>query len=93
MWLATGRSGDTAWLRVENTGPTVEPADIPGLRQPFQRGESRTGSGGAGLGLAIVDAIVAAHDADWTTTPRPGGGLTHTIAFPATAGPTALPSR
>ena len=85
VWLATGRSGDTAWLRVENTGPIVEPADVPGLRQPFQRGQSRTGSSGAGLGLAIVDAIVAAHDADWTTTSRPGGGLTHTITFPAAA--------
>jgi two-component system sensor histidine kinase VanS len=32
--------------------------------------------------LAIVDAIVDAHDGEWTTTPRPGGGLTVTLRLP-----------
>ena len=52
------------------------------MRRAFQRGTSRTGSqDGAGLGLAIVDAIVEAHGARWSTTPRDGGGLTVTVTF------------
>ncbi|MFC8450147.1 sensor histidine kinase [Kitasatospora sp. NPDC057223] len=83
VWVTTGRNGSRAWLRVDNTGADVDPADLPALRQPFQRGQGRTGATGAGLGLAIVDAIVAAHGADWTTSARPGGGLTHILDFPA----------
>ncbi|HTJ32883.1 MAG TPA: HAMP domain-containing sensor histidine kinase [Dactylosporangium sp.] len=80
VWLATGGS----WLRVENTGPVVDPADLPSLRRPFQRGGGRTaGSPGAGLGLAIAEAVVAAHGAAWTLVPRAGGGLSVTVTFPA----------
>ncbi|MEV4517489.1 ATP-binding protein [Dactylosporangium sp. NPDC049525] len=79
----TGHDGGTAWLRVDNTGPVVESAELPALRQAFQRGEGRrTGASGAGLGLAIVEAVVAAHDATWTLVPRDGGGLSVTVAVP-----------
>jgi len=84
VWLSTGRSADGSWLRVENTGPVVDPADVPALCKAFQRGEGRSaGSPGAGLGLAIVDAVVAAHCAVWSVTPRDGGGLSVTVTFPA----------
>ncbi|MFG2040637.1 ATP-binding protein [Dactylosporangium sp. NPDC048998] len=84
VWLSTGHDADSSWLRVENTGPVVNPADVAALRQPFQRGEGRSaGSSGAGLGLAIVEAVVAAHGAIWTLTPRDGGGLSVTVTFPA----------
>jgi signal transduction histidine kinase len=84
VWLSTGRSADGSWLRVENTGPVVDPADVPALCMAFQRGEGRSaGSPGAGLGLAIVDSVVAAHGATWSVTPRDGGGLSVTVTFPA----------
>lgn len=84
VWLSTGRGADGSWLRVENTGPVVDPADVPALCTAFQRGEGRSaGSPGAGLGLAIVDSVVAAHDATWSVTPRDGGGLSVTVTFPA----------
>jgi signal transduction histidine kinase len=84
VWLSTGHSADGSWLQVENTGPVVDPGDLPALSKAFQRGEGRSaGSPGAGLGLAIVDAVVAAHEATWSVTPRDGGGLTVTVTFPA----------
>jgi signal transduction histidine kinase len=84
VWLSTGRDADGSWLRVENTGPVVDPADVPALRRAFQRGEGRSaGAAGAGLGLAIVDAVAAAHGAVWSVTPRDGGGLSVTVTFPA----------
>ncbi|MFI6762303.1 sensor histidine kinase [Micromonospora sp. NPDC050417] len=84
VWVTTGNNTDSSWLRVENTGPAVDPSAVPSLRQPFQRGTGRsTGSPGAGLGLAIVDAVVTAHGGDWSVTPRDGGGLSVTINLAA----------
>jgi light-regulated signal transduction histidine kinase (bacteriophytochrome) len=63
------------------------------LVEPFQRGSgrARTDHGGVGLGLAIVDTIVHAHDGTLTLTARPGGGLCVTVelgaAPPVDAGP------
>jgi len=57
---------------------------VPALRRPLRRGERRsTGSSGAGLGLAIVDAVVTARHAAWTLLPRDGGGRSVTVTLPA----------
>ena len=48
-------------------------------------GSTRTGSrsaGGAGLGLAIVREIVAAHHGSVVITDRPGGGTRVTVQLP-----------
>jgi signal transduction histidine kinase len=73
-----------AGLTVRNTGPRIDPDDVPGLFEPFRRGVAdRTGSpGGSGLGLSIVAAIARAHTAPVTATANPEGGLTVTVAFP-----------
>jgi signal transduction histidine kinase len=41
---------------------------------------------GHGLGLAIVRAIAAAHDAELTASARPEGGLDITVSFPGLSG-------
>jgi signal transduction histidine kinase len=73
-----------ALLAVSNTGPVVPAAEIDRLFQPFQRIDRRRAhyGEGHGLGLSIVRAIAAAHDATVTARPRPGGGLSVEIAFP-----------
>ena len=45
--------------------------------------------GGAGLGLSIVSAIVAAHGGTVAATGRPGGGTTFTVRLPAHRLPTS----
>jgi signal transduction histidine kinase len=76
--------GDHAVLHVTNSGPLVTPDQIERLIQPFQRIEdTRHGEQhGAGLGLSIVAAISAAHDATLTARSRPTGGLDITVTFP-----------
>jgi signal transduction histidine kinase len=69
-----------ATVSVSNTGPKIDPADVPRLFRPFQRAGD---SSGLGLGLSIVDAIARAHDATVTACARPEGGLDVTVAFPA----------
>ena len=81
--LAAGTTNAT--LTVTNTGQPVVPDEVSRLLQPFQRGsEDRTTSpNGLGLGLPIIAEIAAAHAADLKIHPRPGGGLTTTVSFPA----------
>jgi signal transduction histidine kinase len=74
-------------LEVENSGPRVAAEELSLLIQPFQRlngqRSARTsGPPGLGLGLSIVDAIAAAHDAEFTAAPRPDGGLKVNVSFP-----------
>jgi signal transduction histidine kinase len=97
--IETGTADGRAVVRVRNTGPVIPPGEIDRLFQPFQRfGDERVrpGRGGAldgggldqghGLGLAIVRAIAAAHDAELTARARPEGGLDITVSFPGLSG-------
>jgi signal transduction histidine kinase len=81
--ITTGARHQHAFLIVTNSGPTIPPGEVPRLLQPFQRlhGTRTTHCSGNGLGLAIVDAIAAAHRATLSAQPRPGGGLTVEVAF------------
>jgi signal transduction histidine kinase len=83
--VTTGTRGERAYLAVANSGPTIPPEEVPRLLQPFQRlhGTRTTHAGGHGLGLAIVEAIAAAHRATLTVFPRPGGGLAVEVIFSA----------
>lgn len=88
--IATGMRDGRPFLAVSNTGPRVPPDQIGRLFQPFQRldpARDATGKGGLGLGLAIVTAIAAAHDAELAARPEPGGGLSVEIMFPPRRGP------
>ncbi|WP_228389689.1 sensor histidine kinase [Streptomyces smaragdinus] len=81
--LTTGVRDGRSELRVVNSGPVVNAADIDRLFQPFQRLHPRTaGPPGHGLGLSIVAAIAAAHDADVEADPGPRGGLDVRVRFP-----------
>ncbi|MFI6650958.1 sensor histidine kinase [Streptomyces sp. NPDC050529] len=81
--VTTGTLGGLAFIEVGNTGPVLDPDEIPALFEPFQRGREHR-SDGTGLGLAVVRAITLTHHGELTATPRPGGGLTVRVELPAT---------
>lgn len=83
--VSTAAAGERARVRVANSGPEVPEGEVARLLQPFQRlGRDRTGSGDhRGLGLAIVQAIVAAHDGQLRLSPNPGGGLVVEVVLPS----------
>jgi len=60
------------------------------LLEPFQRAavDWTARPNGLGLGLSIVAEIAKAHGASLVVRPRPEGGLTVAVSFPAD--PTAL---
>ncbi|WP_432942520.1 sensor histidine kinase [Kribbella sp. CA-253562] len=69
-------------LVVANTGPVVTPQQAGTLTEPFAKTTGRH-TGSHGLGLALVDRIVATHHGRLTLTPNPTGGLTVTAELPA----------
>jgi signal transduction histidine kinase len=82
---AVVRVGDVAasQLVVSNDGPLVPPEAVAELFEPFHRGEhSRLGPTGAGLGLSIVRAVVAAHQGTVAALANLGGGLQVTLTLP-----------
>ncbi|KAB2359061.1 sensor histidine kinase [Actinomadura montaniterrae] len=84
--VTSGTRDGHAVLEVANSGPPVPSYEVPGLFEPFRRldGDRVVTAKGAGLGLSIVQSIVRAHDGDVTAHPRPEGGLSVTVALPAT---------
>ncbi|MBO8192010.1 HAMP domain-containing histidine kinase [Streptomyces oryzae] len=84
-WVEIGTAdvNGRAVLTVANSGPVVPPNAVDQIFQPFQQlGEPRTNAEGLGLGLSIVQAIAAAHDATLAAEARPEGGLLLTVGFP-----------
>jgi signal transduction histidine kinase len=77
-------SEDHAVLAVSDTGQGIAPADLPHLFVLFFRVEkSRTATGGhTGLGLAITQAIIAAHGGTISAESRVGEGTVMTVRLP-----------
>ncbi len=72
------RTPEGALITVQDSGPGFSAADLPRIFEQFYRGEqARTrAAGGAGLGLAIAQAIVAAHNGRiWAENIPAGGAL------------------
>lgn len=85
--ITTGTRDRHAFLAIANTGPSVPPAEVQRLFEPFQRLVARTGHhSGHGLGLSIVQAIAGAHRAHLTARARPEGGLHIEVVFPPPIG-------
>jgi signal transduction histidine kinase len=81
--VATGVEGGEAFLRIANGGPLITAEEAGQLLKPFVRGaDARSAGEGAGLGLAIVHAVVLAHCGRIRLDPRDGGGLCVTVLFP-----------
>jgi len=72
-------------LEVRDHGPGLPTSDAEALFERFWRSEGgrERGRGGAGLGLAIVAAIVDAHDGEVRAGNAPGGGAAFVVTLPA----------
>lgn len=72
-------------ISVSDTGEGIPPEDLPYIFDRFWRGDrSRPHTGGSsGLGLAIAQQLVQAHDGRIGVSSEPGQGTTFTIELPA----------
>lgn len=90
--IACYQDNDTVILCVEDEGPGIPDAIRASLFDPFTRGDqSRSrASGGTGLGLAVVKAIVTAHGGQIINGTGIMGGARFTLFFPRPARASAL---
>ncbi|WP_224274798.1 sensor histidine kinase [Nocardioides lacusdianchii] len=75
-------TGNPSGFTVHDDGPGFSPELAPRAFERFVRGDvARTRAGGAGLGLSLVEAIVAAHGGTVALTSAPGD-TTVTVILP-----------
>ena len=86
--MTAARMGNSARLRVSDSGPGIPAADLPRIFDRFYRSDASRAriSGGMGLGLAIAKAIVDAHHGNIVASSVPGRGATFTIDLPLDSG-------
>ncbi len=71
-------------LRVRDHGPGIPAEERSRIFDRFRRATDSTT--GAGLGLAIGDAVVRATGGRWEVSDTPGGGATFAVSWPRAAG-------
>lgn len=76
--------GATQAVSIIDRGPGVLPEDLPRIRDRFVRG-SRPKNPGSGLGLSIVELVVARFDAVLRLANQPGGGFKASLVLPPAA--------
>jgi len=76
---------DGVYVSVADNGPGLSEMDQKRIFERFFRADpsrQRNGSEGSGLGLSIVDAVMAAHGGKVGVTSKPGQGTAFTLFFP-----------
>jgi signal transduction histidine kinase len=84
--------GPWARLAVRDQGRGIAPADQQRIFGRFARASGAKRDGGAGLGLAIVARIAAAHGGRAEVASSPGAGSVFTLVLPAIAPPVGSPA-
>jgi signal transduction histidine kinase len=84
--VSVAGEGNRIALSVDDSGPGIPEQDRPRIFDRFHRASETPG--GAGLGLAIADAIVRATNGRWRIGTSPAGGARMTVSWPrAFSGP------
>ncbi len=80
-----------AEARIDDPGPGIPESLRERVFDPFFRVEASRSrdTGGSGLGLAVVRAIVQRHDGSIRLEDRPGGGLRVHVTLPLGTGPSS----
>ena len=83
VWVHVITNGKAIRILIEDNGPGIPESDITSVLQPYYQSKdgSSNARGGAGLGLAVADSIIRAHNGRIMLENRKQGGLCVTIEF------------
>ena len=70
-------------IAVSDTGIGMAPDEIPRAIEPFEQTESGINAGGTGLGLPLVNKMMALHNGSLEIDSTEGVGTTVLLRFPA----------
>jgi two-component system OmpR family sensor kinase len=89
LTIAVTREDDEVLLRIADSGPGLAPDDAARVFDRFFRAapDRARETGGAGLGMSIVQAVVHAHGGSVALETEPGRGLTVTVRLGAVGAP------
>ncbi|GCE26736.1 two-component sensor histidine kinase [Dictyobacter alpinus] len=85
--LSVTNDSRQAIITIKDTGIGIGPEHLPHIFERFYRADPariRDGGSSSGIGLAIVEWTVQAHQGTITVDSQPGQGSTFTIALPTT---------
>jgi signal transduction histidine kinase len=80
LTIKTGTEGNTAFIKIGDTGPGIPPANINRIFDPFFTSKSATG--GTGLGLSIASKIISNHKGQIDVTSQEEKGTVFRISLP-----------
>jgi len=82
--ITFGKEEKQAIIRVTDTGMGISEVDLPHIFERFYRADKsrNRNTGGAGIGLAITEAIIKAHGGSITVNSKYGEGTEFTITLP-----------
>ncbi|WP_163834058.1 sensor histidine kinase [Spartinivicinus ruber] len=80
LWVTARVAGSYLIIAIKDNGPGMTPAQIKQAKEPFFTNKSQ----GTGLGLAVVQAVVRAHQGDFQLHSIPGQGTCAQISIPLT---------
>jgi signal transduction histidine kinase len=78
IWIRVERTEEGALIAVEDDGPGIPPEERERIFEPFVQGAS-PGTGGAGIGLALVAKFAELHDGRAWVQERVGGGASFRV--------------
>lgn len=86
--VVAGEGGPELQISVSDSGPGVEPGDLPNIFEPFYRGRAATANqvAGSGLGLSLVRHTAEGHGGRVSVQSRPGHGARFTLHLPLNEG-------
>ena len=87
-----GEDGPWAQLTVADSGPGIDPGDLPRIFERFYRATAARAKPGSGLGLAIVAQAVKLHEGAVAAGPSVAGGALFTVVLPAMPAEPAAPA-
>ena len=91
IWLSVQREGQEAVIRVRDSGIGISPELLPRIFRSVYPGISTLdrSQGGLGIGLALVERLVAMHGGRVEATSTPGQGSEFVVRLPVVSAPTS----